>query len=67
MDVDCIICGSGCQSSIVCPTVSRAGFGPVVDIERAGFTRNSCGHGLVGVVLVLWQENVKRRRGDNLC
>lgn len=48
------------------PTISRAGVEPVVDIERAGFTGDSCGHRLVGIVLVLREEHVQRRGGDNL-
>lgn len=51
---------------MIYPTVSRAGVEPVVDVERAGFTGDSCGHGLVGVVLVLGEEHVQRRGGDNL-
>lgn len=51
---------------MIYPTVSRAGVEPVVDIERAGFTGDSCGHGLVGVVLILREEHVQRRGGDNL-
>lgn len=51
---------------VIYPTVSRAGVKPVVDIERAGFSGDSCGHRFVGVVLILREEYVQRRRGDNL-
>lgn len=51
---------------MIYPTVSRAGVEPVVDVERAGFTGHGCGHGLVGVVLILGEEYVQRRGGDNL-
>lgn len=54
------------KNSTVSPTVSRAGVEPVVDIERAGFAGDGCGHGLVGVVLILGEEDVQRRGGDNL-
>lgn len=47
-------------------TVSRAGVQPLVDIERAGFTGDGCGHRLVGVVLVLGEEYIQRRGGDDL-
>lgn len=48
------------------PTVSGAGVEPVVDIERAGFPGDGCGHGLVGVVLVLREEYIQGRGGDDL-
>lgn len=56
----------GLSLMMIHPTVSRAGVEPVVDIERAGFTGDSCGHRLVGVVLVLREEYVQRRGGNNL-
>lgn len=36
------------------------------DVQRAGLASDGGGDGLVGVVLVLWQEDVQRRRGDDL-
>lgn len=49
-----------------CPTIAWTGVEPVVDVQRAGFPRDGGGHGLVGIVLVRRQENVQRRRGDDL-
>lgn len=48
------------------PTIARTGVDPVVDIQWAGFAGDSCGHWLVRVVLILWQENIQRWRSDNL-
>lgn len=47
-------------------TVTGADVEPVVDFEGAGFACDGGGHGLVRVVLVFRQENVQRRRGDQL-
>lgn len=56
----------GLSSMMIYLTVSRAGVEAVADIERAGFTGDRCGHRLVGVVLILREEHVQRRGGDNL-
>lgn len=56
----------GLSLIMIYPTVSRAGVEPVVDFEGAGFTGDSCGHRLVGVILILREEYIQRRGGDNL-